>query len=163
MGEGNDGLGPGYYNSNKTTLSNKFGKFTTAKREFDGSDAAAEGKLGPGAYNTDKNSFGGKKRGWTMGSKPRNGNDGDSLPGPGQYYNGKDLKNRYGSTGVKFARTGRGGNRDDGGIGPGQYGRLGSMFDKKKGGFSFGRSKRSDFGDNDTPGPGFYSKQSSKV
>lgn len=145
------------------------------KREFMGPGTAQEtgDKLGPGYYSEDidtaivKNKKSGKghkiPKGKRSSMKKKN-----KVPGPGQYYTGREMSHRNFVNGGSFGKSHKGTNSALGPgklkvPGPGMYGNLGGKGKNKGGGYSFGRSKGRGNRGNGTPGPGQYSKQRPRV
>lgn len=168
-------VGPGHYTGNGDGLSKKGGVINRQKREFMGiGDALETGdKLGPGYYEEDYDNIIRKNKKSGKGPKIPKGKRGafkkkKGVPGPGQYYTGREMNHREFLNGGSFPKA----SREEGTAlgpgknkvpGPGMYGTLRGKKGKKGGGWTFGRESRSGYGKNGNPGPGQYSKQKPRV
>lgn len=145
-GDGELGVGPGAYETNKSSFHITRGTFPRGAR-----DKFKPGlEIGPGSYDASKNGFGGKG-GYTIQGKARAG-EGDEVPGPAAYDYGKFLDKQDWSKGFKLPRAEKKGQNPSNDIGPGGY----DLKDPKGGGFSFGKDKKDHEGMQFVPGPGQY-------
>lgn len=129
-------------------------------------------KLGPGYYEEDfdylmnKNKKSGKGPKIPLGQRSSFKSK-NKVPGPGQYYTGREMNHRDFVNGGSFPKASReagsGFRNKNKNPGPGMYGTLRGKHLKNGGGYSFGREKREKGIGNDIPGPGQYSKQGQRV
>ena len=148
-------IGPGAYNIDRGLGNQGQGSFGRQPRQLIGEGLSSTGELGPGAY-VGVQGFGDKKKGPTIRGKPRpNSAAPGSRLGPGQYYS--QQQNGIPASAYSFGKGNRDHGKNQGGVGPGQYG---TMRPKNNGkGITFGRSTRMAQKSDNLVGPGQYCQQ----